>query len=253
MRNIVMFTTALMCGLSSIAAVPAKAADTAVVYVAHGINGQDLGLDPSLPVDVKVAGLCLPALSSLAYSEVRGPFVVPTGTLKIEIGPASAVSPCSNTPVISADVPFAAGENVSVVAHLDAAGSPTASKFVNDVSAAMPNTGRIIAHHTAAAPTVDATVSRYRLYAQLGSGLVLPLALWGDVHKLTLSNGDQSTADLPVGDYQVSLASTGTQSTVLGPTSVTTHPNTATLTFVFGSASKGTLKLVTKELDLKVK
>jgi len=252
MRKFSILSAALTCGLFSFTAATAKASDTAIVYVAHGINGQDLGLDPSLPVDVNVAGLCVPALNSLSYGEIRGPFVVPTGTLTIQIGLASTVSPCSSAPVISANVPFSAGENASVVAHLDAAGSPTASKFDNDLSPAMPNTGRVIAFHTAAAPTVDAALSRYQSYAPLGGGLLEQVTIAGGSYKLTLSNGQQGKADIPLGTYQLSLAPTGTQDTVLGPASIATKPNTATLLFVFGSASKGTLKLVTKELDLKV-
>lgn len=252
MRKLVIFPAALACGLCLFAAATAKAGDTAIVYVAHGINGQDLGLDPSLPVDVNVAGLCVPALNSLSYGEIRGPFVVPTGTLTIQIGLANTVSPCSSTPVISANVPFSAGENASVVAYLNAAGSPTASKFDNDLSPAMPNTGRIIAFHTAAAPAVDATLWRYQLYAPLGGGLLEQATIAGGSYKLTLSNGQQGEADIPLGTYQASIAPTGTQNVVLGPASIATQPNTATLVFVFGSASKGTLKLVTKELDLKV-
>jgi uncharacterized protein DUF4397 len=61
----------------------------------------------------------------------------------------------SGTPVLAgaADVP--AGGNVSLVAHLNEAGQPALTPFVNDVSAVPAGKSRVVVRHTAAAPAVD--------------------------------------------------------------------------------------------------
>jgi len=100
----------------------------ALVYVIHGIAGQDLDLSPDLPVDVAVDDGCI--LEGFAYGQVAGPLELPTGTYDIDISLADNDNPCSNLPVIEAEVPFDAGEIAIVIAHLAEDGTPTASKFV---------------------------------------------------------------------------------------------------------------------------
>lgn len=58
-------------------------------------------------------------------------------------------------PVISATAQVPAGANVSLVAHLTAAGAPTITPFVNNVSKLSAGQAWLIVRHTAAAPAVD--------------------------------------------------------------------------------------------------
>ncbi|NJN95214.1 MAG: DUF4397 domain-containing protein [Anaerolineales bacterium] len=103
------------------------------VTVVHGIPGQALGADPALPVDVSVDGECV--LPGFTFSKIAGPLSLPVDTYRIAISLANTAAPCSNAPVIGPlNVPVAKGENVSIVAHLNGQGEPTASKFVNNVS-----------------------------------------------------------------------------------------------------------------------
>lgn len=168
------------------AASPAVAASgLASVYVIHGIPGRDLGLRPRLPVDIAVNGAC--ALQNFKFRDIAGPLSLPAGTYNLKISLANRHNPCANPPVINADVPFGAGESATVIAHLSENGTPTASKFINDLS---PTTGagngRVIARHTAAVPTVDLLVRQNRK-----SPIIATLR--------NLSNGQQVSAELPIG------------------------------------------------------
>jgi hypothetical protein len=135
------------------------AAQTASVRVVHGIPGADIspGLDPALPVDILVNdSICL--LQGFTFGSIAGPYTLPAGTYDIKVFVADTLAPCSGSAVIAAPVPVEAGENVSIVAHLNEAGGLTAGKFVNDVSPTAQGMSRIIAHHLAAAPAVDVTI-----------------------------------------------------------------------------------------------
>lgn len=148
------------------ATVPA-AAQSASFLVVHGIPGRDVaaGLDPKLPVDVKIAGsVCL--LKNFTFGDIAGPYDVPAGTYSVAVSLANPVSPCSNDPVISADVTLTAGQFGAVVAQLNAAGAPSAGVFPIDVSALAKGRQRIVVAHAAKAPTVTVTGGTHGVPAQ---------------------------------------------------------------------------------------
>jgi hypothetical protein len=207
-----------------------QASGTATVYVIHGIRGQDLGLDPRLPVDVSVNGTC--TLRHFTFGRQAGPLRLAAGTYAIAISLANPEKPCSNDAVIAADVPFAAGESASVIAHLDEKGGPTASKFVNDLSAIERGQSRVVVRHTAAAPTVDVRVTRGSNSATLED----------------LSNGNQIQADVRRGIYRVSLLAANTETVAFGPRPIFVFPRVVTVYYAVGSLENGTLTLLTQYL-----
>jgi hypothetical protein len=175
-------------------------AQTTSVTVIHGINGTDLGLDESLPVDVHVSGVGC-ALTGFVFRQISDRLAVPPGDHDIEVRlAADDVAPCEGATAISAPaVPFAAGERATVVAHLSEGGGVQASKFTNDLSAAERDwKGRASVHHLAAAPAVDITVWRQSYW-----WFTRVLALFGVV------NGDAADAELWRGDYVVKIAPAG--------------------------------------------
>lgn len=101
----------------------AGAAGTAEVSVIHGI--------PKTPVNVFVDGKS--ALSDFKPGTVAGPLALPAGSHTVTIFPASDTKG-TGTPVIKASASLQAGTNYSLVAHLTAAGQPTLTPYVNDVS-----------------------------------------------------------------------------------------------------------------------
>jgi hypothetical protein len=202
------------------------AAQDAGVYVVHGIPGQDLGLDPALPVDVAVNGQCF--LQGFMFGDVAGPVALPPGDYDIAISLADPDNPCSNPPVIEAlGVPIGAGENVTLIAHLAEDGSPTATKFVNDVSPNAPGKARVIAHHTAAAPAVDIAVGRLNFRGNMK----VPQIKIEDA-----PNGAQAAAEIRPGNWALTISPAGSPDPVFGPVSAVLKPNNAYLLYAVGTA-----------------
>jgi hypothetical protein len=158
-----------------------KAAGFALVDVVHGV--------PGVVVDVYANGL--PLLTGFEFEDIASQVLLAAGSYDIAIYAAGA-DPVADAPVISApgvDVPV--GANAAVVAHLDASGAPTASVFINDISAIAVGEARVTVRHTAAAPAVDV----------LADGTVLVP---------NLANGAGAAADVPAATYGVALNAAGT-------------------------------------------
>jgi hypothetical protein len=231
-------------------------------YVVHGIDGDDfptLDLDPALPVDVFVSGLGC-ALEEFKFGDRVGPLNVPAGSYDITVSLADVDNPCDGTAVIVlTGVPLSEGANSTIIAHRTYDGSPgagdqldlgvTASLFANDFSYTDRAKARILAHHTALAPSVDVVVSRD--YWDMGAPSVT-------VPNLTnpTAPGDallsQINAEFRPGEWDVALEVSGT--TVFGPDTINLKPFTATYIYAVGDFSGGTFQyLVYTEGGLKEK
>lgn len=220
---IVVLAIFVAAGITPVKAAPAESAGMATVYVVHGINGVDLGTAMGLPVDVYVSGVGC-ALKGFTFRQVAGPISLPAGTYNISVSLANAANPCGNPAVIGpAPATVSAGMNYSLVAHLTAAGAPTLSAFINDVSRAKPFQGRLALAHTAFAPAVDVRVA----------GLFVPPTLLKGV-----VNGQSASLNVPANIYQVRLNLANTSTTVFSRL-LFVKPGIATYGFVVGSAKNG--------------
>jgi len=240
---------------------PALAQDTLTAYVVHGIPGDDfdpsLNLDPALPVDVSVSGLGCP-IPGFELGDRVGPLEIPAGTYDITISLADEGNPCAGTAVISLPgVELPPGVNATVIAHRTADGSPgagdqldlgiTASIFPNDFTPTDRGKARIVAHHTALAPSVDVVVSRD--YDD-------PTAPSVTVPGFTNPTGEgdsplsQIIAEFRPGEWDVALEAGG--NTVFGPDTIRLKPYTATYIYAVGDFFGNTFQyLVFTEGGLK--
>lgn len=234
------YRLAAATALLSLIALPnpsAAQSQTAEVLIVHGIPGQDLGLDPALPVDVSVNGAC--ALTGFRFGQIVGPIHLPAATLAIAIHPANATSPCSLPAVIGpAQVPFNAGEKATVIAHLTGTGTPTASKFLNNVSKTTANRTRVTLHHTANAPAVDAYLSREFGNLVATAGLATGLV-----------NGEQTVLPVAAGAWQLALTPAGGTAAALGPAVVRLAADKAYFLYVVGSLTNRTLTVIAKDVS----
>lgn len=194
-------------------AASASAADTAAVYVVHGI--------PDTPVDVYVNGAL--TLDDFQPETVAGPLDLAPGTYDVAITLADATD--ASSPLLTAKADLAAGDNVSLVANLDASGNPTVNPFVNDVSTVAAGQSRVVVRHVAAAPAVD---------VRAGGAVVL-----SDV-----TNPNAGSLTVPAGTVSADVTLAGTDTVVIGPADLTLAEGTATFVHAVGSAEAGTLGLV---------
>jgi hypothetical protein len=210
----------------------AGAAETSTVTVVHGIPGQDLGLDPELPVDVLVNGeLC--ALTDFRFGDVSDRLELPEGTYDLEVKLSDG--DCGGATAISADdVVLPGGVDASVVANLDAGGEPTLSVFVNDLSPTERYQARVAVHHLAAAPAVDVDLTRTFEGGRWSNPFV---RLDGVV------NGDVGVADTWVGPYEATVTPTGGDEPVLTADLVLIGGR-AYQVYAVGSVANGTLTLI---------
>jgi hypothetical protein len=221
----------LLIALAALAA-PALAQE---VYVGHGITGEDLGLDPALPVDVSVDGACV--LEGLIFGEIVGPVPVDVGVRKIEISlndPASEVG-CQGAKAIGVDVPVQLLENATIIAYLTDDGAITAGKFTNDLRPTAEHESRVIVRHLADAPAVD-IVARTR-----GA---LPTRLFEN-----LSNGDQGKADVAENDYKVFVNPAGKFQPVFGPAELFLAAGTTNIVYAVGTLSSESFTVLVQTID----
>ncbi|MDJ0973236.1 MAG: DUF4397 domain-containing protein [Planctomycetota bacterium] len=214
-------------GLGTALAVPAHAStDDAEVVVVHAVQG--------LTVDVYVNGdLALPDFVPGTITEAL-PF--PAGTYDIVIVAAGG-DPA--TPAIAGSATVAAGDRVTLVAHLAADGTPTLTPFVDDLSLADKGEGRLIVRHVAAAPAVDVKLER-RVWRWRRTVGVLE----------DLENGQQTAIDVRARRYFASILPANSANAVFGPAGVRVKRGQATIVYAFGDLAGGTFDLLVENRRL---
>jgi hypothetical protein len=205
------------------------------VYVVHGIPGTDLGLDPALPVDI-----CLPDGTALLTGVPFGASAPATPTpldpgfyeLFIRLADASA---CQGAVAVPVSFSVAVGEVSTIVAHLSEQGTPTFTKYVNDLRPIASGQGRVVVRHAASAPPVDVFLT--------GRGRP---AIIRD-----LRNPEQSvSADLREGGYQARVNPAGAGRKIFGPAPVPVTAGVALFVHAVGSLSTGSFTVIPLALPI---
>lgn len=221
MRTRLITAGAAGLALAATAALPASAATSgnASLSVLHGV--------PGLTVDVWVNGER--TLDDFTPGTLAGPLDLPPGTYSVAITAADAAD--ASAPAIGpVDLPLKADTSYTAVAHLDAAGAPTATLFTNDTSTIAAGQGRLTVRHTAAAPAVDVLAG--------GTAVIT-----------NLSNPNEQKLDLPAGTVSAAVAATGTTTPVIGPADVAVTEGTSTIVYAWGSLEAGNLQLAVQTID----
>ena len=201
-------------------ALPAAAAPgDAQLSVMHGV--------PGLTVDVYVNGDL--TLDNFEPGDMAGPLALPAGTYTVAITAADAAD--DSAPAIGpVDLPLAAGMNYTAVAHLDAAGAPTATLYTNDISQTAAGQGRLTVRHTAAAPAVDILAG--------GTAVISGL-----------TNPAEKVLNLPAGTVAAAVAAAGTTTPVIGPADVAVTEGVNTIVYAWGSLEAGNLQLAVQTIQ----
>jgi hypothetical protein len=215
MRRLIAATAAgsLAVAATLFGALPASAADTAEVFVVHGI--------PGLPVDVYVNGAL--TLDNFQPETVAGPLDLPAGSYDVAITATDAAD--ASSPLLTAKADLAGGNSYSLVAHLDADGTPTITPYSNDISTISAGQTRLVVRHDAAAPAVD---------VRAGGAVVLA----------GVTNPAEGVLNIPAATVDADVVLAGTDTVVLGPASLDLAEGSVTVVHAVGSAKDGTLALV---------
>ena len=197
---------------------PAAAADTSDVSILHAV--------PGLSVDVYANGNKI--LSNFKPGTLTDPLKLPAGSYDLAVFKAG--DPKTGTPAIKADnVKVPGGANITVVAHLDAAGKPELTPFVNDTSKVAAGKARITVRHTAAAPAVDVRAGGTPVFKGL-------------------SNPNEAKADVAAGTIKADVVLAGTDTVAIGPASLKLAEGSNTIVYAWGSAKDKNLKLAVQTI-----
>ncbi|MEU5786967.1 DUF4397 domain-containing protein [Micromonospora purpureochromogenes] len=203
-------------GVGAVTMSPAYAASSKVSVV-HGI--------PDTPVDVYVNGK--KTLDNFKPGDVAGPLSLAEGAYDIALTKPGEAIDKAILSVDDAEVP--GGANISLAAHLDAAGEPKITPFVNDTSKVDAGKARLIVRHTAAAPAVDVRAGGTPVFEDL-------------------TNPNEAKGDVDAGTVKADVVLAGTDTVAIGPADLTLKEGTATIVYAIGSAEARNLDLVAQTI-----
>lgn len=198
-------------------AAPATAQAETRIHLIHGI--------PDTPVDVYVDGAVV--FSDFNFGDTEDLSSLAGQTLvdlQVKLAGTDTVA------IDAGDVDLPASGNYSIIANLDASGTPTLSVFANDTSAIDAGNGRLVVRHTAAAPAVDVKAD-------------------GAVAFSNLSNPNEAKADLPAATYSVEVVPTeADEPVVIGPADIAVKDGESLIVYAVGSLDGATLTVLTESI-----
>ena len=197
---------------------PSTPAGSATIMLLHGI--------PATNVDVEVDNAVV--IPNFQFGQMQNLSALSGQTLKALKVKAAGTSTVA---IDAGDVALPTAGNFTVVAHLDAAGTPKLTVFANDTAALAAGQGRLTVRHTAAAPAVD---------VRAAGSVVFP----------NLANPNQVKADLPAGTLKVDVVPAGAASpVVIGPADITVKAGSSLIVYAVGSLQGNTLQVLTQSID----
>ncbi len=196
----------------------ASAQTAADITLVHGIPGTtiDVAVDGTVVINDFVPG-SLANISSFAGQPLANVTVIDDATQEVIIGPIASLA-----------VPGSGSH--SVVAHLDAAGTPALTTFANNTATVADGQTRFTFRHTAEADAVDLVIADQR-----------PVV--GAV------NGDSAELELPDGDLtDASVALTGSTA-IKDIAALDLAANTNTILYFVGSTDEDTQDFVVQSVN----
>lgn len=190
---------------------PAAGASAGQVTVVQAVPGSLVG--------VKMDGRTVQEGASAG--SVLGPFTMPPGEHSVLFTNVQGTS-------ISQQITVKAGVNRDVVLHLpqSAEGKPEVNTYRTPGRSIGPEKGRVLVAHTANVGAAD-------------------VAFDGTVIFNGVTNGQYAEADVPSGSHEVQLFPAGEDTKpVLGPVAMNVPASTVTMSYVYGSPSDDSMKVV---------
>ena len=198
-------------------AIPVSAQEEARIHLLHGI--------PDTNVDVEAGGANV--FENFAFGETQDLSALAGATLeglKVKLAGTDTVA------IDAGDTALPASGNYTIIAHLDADGTPTLSVFANDTSSTAAGEGRLVVRHTAAAPAVDILAN-------------------GAVAFSNVPNGAEGQVDLAASTVTAEVVPTGaTEPVVIGPADLPVAEGASLIVYAVGSLDAGSLTVLTESI-----
>jgi Domain of unknown function (DUF4397) len=207
------------------------AADSAYLFVVHGIPGRNLAAadNPALPIDILMNGDCI--ARGVAFSAANGPYSFTAGSYTLQISLANTLAPCTNPALIDSQVALTSGQTVSAVATLSG-GQPTLLQFTDNLSAVKPGNARFVFVQAADAPALQATLTQLDVKNPKAFTVVA-------------SPGEEQAIIVPDGTYLVQVFAVG-GSTVLTSEQIALANQSVTFSDAVGEAANNSVGLINK-------
>lgn len=217
MRRLIAALAALAISAVMFAA-PAQADGHIRIHLIHGIPGVD--------VDVEANGANV--FEGFSFGDTQDLSAFAGATLE---GVKVKVAGTDTVAIDAGDVALPSDGNFTLIAHLDADGTPTIGVFENNESSTAAGEGRITVRHTAAAPAVDILAN-------------------GAVAFENVPNGAGGDADLPAGTISAEVVPTGaTEPVVIGPADLPITEGANLIVYAVGSLEDGSLTVLTESIE----
>lgn len=213
-RRIIGLAVALATATAMAGSIPAHASEAPEEFKLNVVHGV-----PGLVVDVCVNGA--KAITDFQPGDVVSGVTLPEGAYHLAVTPAG--ESCSAA-ILSTHAELEGGRfrNYTVVANLDAAGTPNLLLFRNATRKTEPGLARLVVRHTADAPAVTVWADGARL--NRGREFV-----WGESRRY----------NVPAGDYEVFVSLAGESDPVIGPAQLTLQAGFSYQVYAWGNAADG--------------
>jgi hypothetical protein len=191
----------------------AQSSASATVTVLHAL--------PEFTADVYVNGEL--TLNGFEPETATDPLSLPPGDYSIDIRDVGA--PADSTPALSGTVTIEAGQDLSIIAGLDAEGQPVLNVFQNDLSPVSVGKARLIVRHVADAPGLDVLLDEAPVVRDI-------------------ENGQSRATQLAEGSHALTVAMAGGSTALAGPMDVQFPEGTDKIVYAIGSAQGDTFDLM---------
>jgi len=207
----------------------AQAQDSTSLYIAHAAPGRNVSAitDPALPVDISIEGVCV--VKGESFGDIVGPFSLPPETVSFRISTANALDPCTNSPIFSASVTFAAGTYVGGVS-IDAANHVIGRTYLANLSP-ISATGTRALVVNATLTSLSATVTSTPTTDGTGGQFAVPPE-------------SIKAAAPPQGSNFTSIYLAGTNTLEAGPVRIETETRNVYIYVLAGSATNHSVQLI---------
>ena len=190
----------------------------ATITIVHGVRG--------LVADVYLDGTLI--LETFQPERTTAPVPIAPGPHVVEVHVSGA--PAGSPPALTWPVDVAPDDRISAVVHLDAAGTPTVTRYDDDLSQIAAGQSRVAVRHAAAAGPVD-------------------VRLADQVLATNLANAQETVSSVPPAAAPLVVTATGSATPLAPPQEVTAAEGSALFLYLVGAQAEGTLGWVAQRVD----